>query len=187
MIESTPVFRRYRLNRLATQARRACLVITTALVAWLPCPPVAASNGKALESNPAALARFISESPDKLAIVLISTPGCGFCKLVRERELQPLLRNEPQFAGHVEVFEILLRDTTRFEPPIAQLRTRQHGVLNNVGSPAELSAALNLNLAPVVMFIGRHTELGEPMIGYSEHFYGSYLEENIRRALTQLQ
>lgn len=188
MPDPTPMIDRFRLERCPALAGLACLLVVVALATVsLTRTASAASTTKTLASGPAALAQFLSQSPDKLAIVLISTPGCAFCKLVRERELQPLFRNEPQFAGHVGVFEILLRDTARFEPPITRLNTRQHGVLSNLASPAELSAAMNLNFAPVVLFIGRYTELGEPMIGYSEHFYGAYLEENIRRALTHLQ
>jgi hypothetical protein len=146
--------------------------------------PLAGSSG--LQTGAEPLARFLAENPNGLAIVLVSTPGCPFCELVRTRELGPLLRQSPALANRVATFEIMMRDSAPFHPVIDRLQTREHGVLAKIKSPAALSAAMDLSFAPVVLFIGDQRELSEPLIGYSADFYSAYLEQRIAESLASL-
>lgn len=132
-----------------------------------------------------ALGQYLARHPDKLSIVLVSTPGCGLCKLVRERQLAPLLR-DPDFKD-VAVFEVLMRDDTQFVPTIKAFSNHTGSSLGSIGSPAILSTRLGIDLAPTVLFLGDSSELAERLVGYGvPDYYFAYLSERIDEARDQL-
>ena len=189
-----------RFARTAKLLLTAALVLTCAALAkqsshyhfapgWLPVANAGQldnTRATGLQLGAQPLGEFLAANPGRLAVVLISTPGCPVCALVRERELGPLLRQQPALAERVGTFEIMMRDAAPFTPAIEQLVTRDFGVLSDINSPAELSRAMDLSFAPVVLFIGGGRELSEPLIGYSADFYGAYLDQRIAESLDLL-
>jgi thioredoxin-related protein len=141
----------------------------------------ATTNDSSIQTNPVALGEHVTKHPNKLGIVLVSTPGCGFCQLVRERQLTPLLK-DPDFKD-VAVFEVMMRDPTKFKSPVMQFRSHTGADLGKISSAAELSKKLNINFAPTVLFIGGSAELAERLVGYGvPDYYFAYLSERIDTA-----
>ena len=149
----------------------------------------AASSDAPIKTNPIALGKHLSAHPNKLSIVLVSTPGCGLCKLVRERQLAPLLK-DPNHTD-VAVFEVLMRDATPFAKPLKNFRDHTGADLGEVSSAAQLSEKLDINVAPTVLFIADSREVAQRLIGYSvPEYYFAYLSEQIdvaRQSLTTHQ
>lgn len=168
--------------------RDTLLARSVCVVALLICWPVQGAQFDRVDSiqhGPAALSQFVSQHPEKLAVVLVSTPGCGFCDLVRHQQLAPLLR-DPEFPN-VSVFEIMMRDTDQFSPMLARLDALDGSEHTNLETPADLSRQLGLRMAPTVLFLGDGRELSERLIGYSSpDFYFAYLAERIESAAQKL-
>ena len=117
---------------------------------------------------------------------MVSTPGCPFCQIVREQQLQALL-HDPQFS-QVGVFEIMMRDTREFRPTLDSLERHDGTHLSGLDSPDQLSSAMKIHLAPTLLFLAGHRELAEPLVGYAGgDFYGVYLEERIHQVRAQIQ
>lgn len=106
-----------------------------------------------------------------VVVALFSTPGCPWCAALRADHLRHLARE--QAAHGVRVVEYGLADHTPFAAPA-------HGVR----SPAALAAALQVRVAPTVVFLGPDGgELAERLVGYaSPDFYGAYLDRRIAQA-----
>lgn len=100
-------------------------------------------------------------------VVLASIPGCPWCKLVRESYLAPLLA-EGQ--------------------PVAELDiTATGGIVGFDGAPttsARLAQALDIRVAPTVLFLGRDArELASRLVGVaSTDYYGHYLQQRVDAA-----
>lgn len=138
-----------------------------------------------VEAGVEALASFVAEHPDKLALVLVSTPGCGFCDRLRKEQLATL-PEDPVFSN-VSIFEVMMRDRTPFEPAIQHLTEYGGQVFKDIKSPNELSLALKLRVAPTVLFLGNRRELSERLVGYGNpDFYSAYLSERIDTATDRL-
>lgn len=117
--------------------------------------PAPGSLASALE---AALARR------RALVVLVSLPGCTWCKLVRESYLAPLL------AGGQPVVEIDMQD--------------QGGIIGFDGAAttsARIAESLRVRVAPTVLFFGRGgREVAPRLRGVSSvDFYGAYLQERL--------
>ncbi|MGC1443719.1 MAG: thioredoxin fold domain-containing protein [Burkholderiaceae bacterium] len=174
-------------NSMRTLVFAAAFCIAGSVLAEnLPVAADSTTSHGSLETSPAALARFISEQPSKLAIVLVSTPGCGFCRLVRQQQLAPL-SHDPDYQD-VRVFEIQMRDTTAFVPVIERFKPLAATNLTSISSPAALSQKLDISMAPTVLFIGGSQELSERLVGYaSPDFYWAYLAERIDQSRQALK
>jgi len=140
---------------LAAAVLAPVLVPARAAPAHLPTP---GSLATALE---AALARR------RALVVLVSLPGCPWCKLVRESYLAPLV------ADGQPVIELDLQD-----------RAGIVGFDGTATSPAQVAQALRIRLAPTVLFLGRGgKELAPRLAGVaSTDFYGAYLQERVDTA-----
>jgi hypothetical protein len=144
--------------------RRGLLLAGASALAWLALPrahaalPVPGSLRAELE---AALGRR------RALVVLASTEGCPWCKLVRQSYLAPL-RAEGQ--------------------PVVEIDIRgRRAVLDFGGAPrtqAEFAAALRLRIAPTVLFIGPDgREVAPRLTGVPlPDFYGAYLQERLDAA-----
>ena len=154
------------------------LIQVLAVVIALACASAIQAQERRLQIGPGPLGQFINQQPRKLAVVMVSTPGCPFCELVRTRELASLLR-DAQFLD-IGFFEVLMRDDGRFDPAIPLDNKR-------VDSPAQLSELLSIRMAPTLLFLGGGTELAERLVGYGvPDYYGAYLEERIHLARLKL-
>jgi thioredoxin-related protein len=150
-------------------SRRALLLaplLATAAVplqAGQPALPMPGSLASALE---AALVRR------RALVMMVSLPGCPWCKLVRQSYLAPLL------AEGQPVIELDMQD--------------QRGIVGFDGAattPMRLADGLRVRVAPTVLFLGRGgREIAPRLTGVtSEDFYGAYLDERVaaaNRALT---
>ena len=95
-------------------------------------------------------------------VLLFSTPGCPWCKLVRESYLAPLV------AEGQPVFEIDMSGSG--------------AIVDFDGSPtteARVASRLGVVIAPTVLFLGpRGQPLAPALRGVSsEDFYGAYLQQ----------
>ena len=120
--------------------------------------PLPASLASALE---AALARR------RALVVLVSLPGCPWCKLVRESYLAPML------ADGQPVVEVDMQD--------------KGGIVGFDGAattPARVADALRVRVAPTVLFLGKGgRELAGRLVGVSSvDFYGAYLQDRVDAA-----
>lgn len=148
--------------------RRRLLAGAAALFA-LPLAAVRAHAASPLLPTPASLAAALADAAGRrrALVVLASTEGCPWCKLVRENYLVPL-RSEGQ-----PVVEI---DMVRADP-VADFR----------GAPTtqrEVAQQLKLRVAPTVLFIGPGgRELAQRITGVPlPDFYGAYLQERLDAA-----
>ena len=120
--------------------------------------PAPGSLASALE---AALARR------RALVVMVSLPGCTWCKLVRESYLAPLLA-EGQ--------------------PVVEIDMQDHGGIigfdGAATTPARIAESLRVRVAPTVLFFGRGgRELAPRLRGVSSvDFYGAYLQERVDAA-----
>jgi hypothetical protein len=133
------------------------VVLATARAAQ-PQLPMPSSLASALE---AALARR------RALVVMLSLPGCPWCKLVRESYLAPLL------AEGQPVVEVDLQD--------------KGGIVGFDGAattPARVAEALRVRVAPTVLFLGHGVrELAPRLVGVSSvDFYGAYLQDRVDAA-----
>ncbi|MEZ5648994.1 MAG: hypothetical protein R3E87_00425 [Burkholderiaceae bacterium] len=113
--------------------------------------------------------------PGARAIVLMSLPGCGFCTLVRSRQLGPL-RADAAY-DDLPVYEISLEDDSPLPPLPESWPAEFKGSATKVGPWAR---ELGVRLAPTVLFLGAQGEIAPRLVGYaSDDFYWSYLSERI--------
>ena len=120
--------------------------------------PMPAALASALE---AALARR------RALVVLVSLPGCPWCKLVRESYLAPML------ADGQPVVEVDMQD--------------KGGIVGFDGAATtsvRVAEALRVRVAPTVLFLGRGgRELAPRLVGVSSvDFYGAYLQDRVDAA-----
>lgn len=151
-------------------SRRALLL--TPLFAAVSVPLRA---GQAVLPMPGSLASALQAAlvRHRALVMMVSLPGCPWCKLVRQSYLAPLL------AQGQPVIELDMQD--------------QGGIVGFDGAATtsmRLADSLRVRVAPTVLFLGRGgRELAPRLTGVtSEDFYGAYLDERVaaanRRALT---
>lgn len=104
-------------------------------------------------------------------LMLVSLDGCAFCDIVRRSYLLPL-----RAQGEV-VRQIDLRGRSLLRGPTgASVRE------------AELARAWGVRVAPTLLFLGPGgTEIAPRLAGYSEDFYGAYLDDALAQARTRLR
>lgn len=119
--------------------------------------------------------------PGARAIALVSLPGCGFCALVRERQLGPL-RADPAY-DDLPVFEISLADRSPLAGMPSDWRSLDGRAIAPADTEAGLARALGAKMAPTVLFLGPGGEVAPSLVGYSsDDFYWAYLSERIAQA-----
>jgi thioredoxin-related protein len=101
-------------------------------------------------------------------VVMVSLPGCPFCKVVRESHLAPMQRERGLPVVQVDM----------------QSRQSVRDFAGASSSHDRLIEAWRVRIAPTVLFFGRH---GEEVVkrlvgGYLPDFYGSYLDERLEAA-----
>ncbi|MBC5783850.1 hypothetical protein H8N03_12915 [Ramlibacter sp. USB13] len=144
---------------------RRDLLAAAAFAAALPrvraAQPLLPRPGSLASTLEAALARR------RALVVLVSLPGCPWCKLVRESYLVPLL------AEGQPVIELDLQD-----------RGGIAGFDGAATSPAQLAQALRIRVAPTVLLLGRGgREVAQRLTGVaSVDFYGAYLQQRVDAA-----
>jgi len=148
-------------TRRALLAGTASLAALATLRAWAAHPRLLPQPGSLLAELQAALGR------GRALVVLASTEGCPWCKLVRENYLAPLIgEGQP-------VLEIDVLGTAALQD-FAGAPTTQ----------ASFATALRLRVTPTVLFFGRGgTEAAGRLVGVpSTDFYGAYLQERLDAA-----
>lgn len=153
--------------------RRHCLRMAAA---WL-----AAGLGVAHGASPRTLPipqSLADELADALAhrqplLVMVSLPGCPFCKVVRENHLLPLM------ASGQPVVQIDMKEAQPVRDFAGRAQT-QDGLVREWG----------VRIAPTVLFFGAGgREVAQRLTGaYLPDFYGAYLDDRLaqaRRALMQ--
>lgn len=139
-------------------------------------PHPAGAGHHALE-RPRSHQTVLRESAREQAVVvaLFSLPGCPWCEALRRDQLRHLAREQAEHRVHVVEYD--LADRTPFAPPAG-----------DAPSPAALAAALQVRVAPTVVFLGPDgSELAERLVGYpSADFYGAYLEQRLAQARKRL-
>lgn len=104
-------------------------------------------------------------------LVLATLAGCPYCEVVRRHYLQPL-----QAAGQVTVRLLDLRST-------ASLR----GPRGETARGSDLARGWGVRMAPTVLLLGPGgTELAPRLTGFSEDYYGSYLDDALAQARARL-
>ena len=101
-------------------------------------------------------------------IVMVSLPGCPFCKIARENYLAPLLRE--QSLPIVQVDMLAQRALVGFQGVSTSHDAQVH--------------TWGVTMAPTVLFFGRGgTEIAKRMVGgMLADFYGAYLDQRIATA-----
>jgi hypothetical protein len=104
-------------------------------------------------------------------LVLVSTEGCPFCKLVRDNYLAPLQREE--------------------RLPVLQLDLGSRAGLLDFSGRASTHETLlrtwHVDVAPTVLFFGAGgREVAPRLVGASRDFYGAYLEQRLDTARRHL-
>lgn len=145
--------------------KRRRLLAASALATVL----VSARGAQALLATPGSLASSVEAAlmRRRALVVLVSLPGCPWCKLVRQSYLAPL-RDEGQ-----PVIELDMQD--------------RGGIVGFDGAattPEQVARHLGVRIAPTVLFLGRAgREIAPRLTGVqSEDFYGAYLQERLDAA-----
>jgi len=103
-------------------------------------------------------------------VVLVSQEGCPFCTIVRRHYLKPLAA---EGRGRIQVAEVELGS-----------RRRLLGFRSEKITHAEFGKAYGVQFAPTVMFLGpKGEELTKRIVGFSQDYFGAYLEAAIDSAL----
>lgn len=107
----------------------------------------------------------------KALIVMVSLDGCPFCKISREHYLIPLREQQNIAIVQVNMFKRKIKDFKSADTTHDQL-IRSWGI----------------KVAPTVLFFGQNgIELADRLSGaYIPDFYGTYLDERIQRANSQI-
>lgn len=104
-------------------------------------------------------------------VLMVTLVGCAYCDVVRRLYLQPLL-----IAGRVPVLQVEMRSRAEVRGPTGQ-----------VTRGADLARQWKVTMAPTVLFLGPGgAELAPRLTGYSEDFYGGYLDDALAAARQRL-
>lgn len=105
-------------------------------------------------------------------VVMVSTEGCAWCKLVRENYLGPLRRDQG-----VQAVQLELGSRT--------------GLVDFDGAAAthdELLRRWRVQVAPTLLFFGRQGREAAPrLVGVAPDFYGAYLDQRLAAARRSLR
>lgn len=101
-------------------------------------------------------------------LVMVSLPGCPFCKAVREGHLAPMQREQG-----LPVVQVDMTSRATFRDFKGATVTHEQQI-----------DAWGIRVAPTVLFFGRRgQEVAERLVGsYLADFYGGYLEQRLETA-----
>ena len=104
--------------------------------------------------------------------VMVSLPGCPFCKVVRDGHLAPLLREQAVAVVQIDIGSTL---------PLLDV----HG---QAGTHAGQVRQWGVKVAPTLLFFGRQgNEVAERLVGaLLPDFYGAYLAQRLETARKSL-
>jgi thioredoxin-related protein len=104
--------------------------------------------------------------------VMVSLPGCPFCKVVRDSHLAPLLREQAVAVVQIDIGSTL---------PLLDV----HG---QAGTHAGQVRQWGVKVAPTLLFFGRQgNEVAERLVGaLLPDFYGAYLAQRLETARKSL-
>ena len=104
--------------------------------------------------------------------VMVSLPGCPFCKVVRDSHLAPLLREQAVAVVQIDIGSTL---------PLLDV----HG---QAGTHAGQVRQWGVKVAPTLLFFGRQgNEVAERLVGaLLPDFYGAYLTQRLETARKSL-
>jgi hypothetical protein len=146
-----------------------------AALAWLASGAALACGraGAATLPSPGSLASALAAAlyAHQPLLVLASTEGCPFCKLVRDNYLAPLQRDE--------------------RVPVLQLDLGSRaGLLDFAGQASTHETLLRrwrVDVAPTVLFFGPEArEVAPRLVGASREFYSAYLDQRLETARRRL-
>lgn len=104
-------------------------------------------------------------------VVMVSTEGCAWCKLVRDNYLGPLRRDQGVHAVQLELGS-------------------RAGLVGFDGAAAthdELLRRWRVQVAPTLLFFGREgREVAPRLVGVAPDFYGAYLDQRLVTARRSL-
>jgi hypothetical protein len=105
-------------------------------------------------------------------VVMVSLEGCGFCRIARQTQLLPRLRQG------LPIVQVDLRSTSLLKDPAGVDMTHD-----------ALTRRWGIRIAPTLLFLGPGgTELAQRMEGaYQPDFYGAYLDERLLMAAEALR
>lgn len=130
-----------------------------------------ATAAEALLGGPAEYARErrIASERGQPLLLFFSLAGCGFCEAVRADQLRHVHRERKRLG--VRLVELRIDDAR----PIPDIEPPR--------SPQQIANALQVRVAPTVLFVDGDRELAERLIGYSSpDFYGAYLDARIAQS-----
>ncbi len=119
------------------------------------------------------LQRDIAEAAERgePLVLMVTLVGCAFCDVVRRLYLQPM-----NAQGRVPVRQIEMRSRAELRGPTGQ-PTRG----------ADLASQWKVTMAPTLLFLGPGgAEIAPRLVGYSEDFYGGYLDDALATARQRL-
>ncbi len=104
-------------------------------------------------------------------VLMITLAGCGFCDIVRRHYLAPM-----RAAGELVVVQLDMRGDRPLRSPGGQTLRE-----------SALAQGWGVTTAPTVLFLGPGgEELAPRLVGFSEHFYGGYLDDALAAARLRL-
>lgn len=108
----------------------------------------------------------------KALIVMVSLDGCPFCKISREHYLIPLREQQ-----NIAIVQVNMRSREKIKDFKSADTTHD-----------QLIRSWGIKVAPTVLFFGQNgIELADRLSGaYIPDFYGTYLDERIQRANSQI-
>jgi len=149
-----------------TTTRRAALALLAA-PAWAGAAP--AKTLPLSRSLRAELARALAARQP--LVVMVSLPGCPWCRLVREHYLAPMHEGDG-----LPVVQIDMQGTLGTETPAGEPATHD-----------ALVRAWGVRLAPTLLFLGPGgREVAERLVGGSPDFYAGYLDQRLEAARQNL-
>lgn len=133
-------------------------------------PALASAEGRVQLPVPASLADALARAlaRQQPLVVMVSLPGCPYCRVVRDSHLGPLMAE-----SGLQVVQLDLRSQRAVRD--FEGRSRDHD---------SVTRAWGVTVAPTLLFIGRGgAEVAPRLAGASlPDFYGAYLEERLAQA-----
>lgn len=104
-------------------------------------------------------------------VLMVALAGCGFCDIVRRHYLAPM-----RAAGEVVAVQIDLQGQRELRSPTGQPMRE-----------SQLAQGWRVVTVPTLLFLGPGgQELAPRLVGFSEHFYGGYLDQALATARQRL-
>jgi hypothetical protein len=153
------------LQMRAQITRRTCLLgLSSAglFSEWGWAQPVGLPMAKVLAQDIAAAVQ-----KNQALVVMVSLDGCGFCRIARQTQLLPRMREG------MSVVQVDMRSPTLLKDPVGVELTHD-----------ALTRRWGIRIAPTLLFLGpKGVELAQRMEGaYQPDFYGAYLDERLQTA-----